>query len=285
MNRIRGVTSILAICALALVPVACHNTEKDRQALKQDELSRNLDMALKGDSAGATFKDTATAPARAAAPEPKTPPRRAPVRRAPPRETKPAAPEPAAPAPKPSEPAVVTRSVAQGTSFNVKLNRTLSTDSSSPGEAFTATLTQPMVDASGNVVVPSGAVVHGTVTAVQKSGHVGQTAVIKLAFQRVSFGGHSYPLQASVQEAHPQRRNRTSTKESATKIAIGAAAGAILGQVLGHKTSSTLKGAAIGAAAGTAIALGTASVDAVLPAGSNMVLRTDAPLTVTTARR
>mgnify|MGYP006203960819 CR=1 FL=1 len=44
---------------------------------------------------------------------------------------------------------------------------------------------------------------------------------------------------------------------------------------------STLKGAAIGAAAGTAIAMGTSDVDAVLPAGAEVVIRLDQPITVT----
>jgi hypothetical protein len=41
-----------------------------------------------------------------------------------------------------------------------------------------------------------------------------------------------------------------------------------------------LKGAAVGAAAGTAIAMGTADVDVVLPAGSEMVIRLDTPLEI-----
>ena len=50
--------------------------------------------------------------------------------------------------------------------------------------------------------------------------------------------------------------------------------------MLGKDTKSTLKGAVIGAAAGTAIAMGTSDVDAVLPAGSTMRVKLDAPVTV-----
>src|SRR5690606_41214705 len=82
-------------------------------------------------------------------------------------------------------------------------------------------------------------------------------------------------------DLNPERRTRTTAKESAAKVAVGAAAGALLGQVLGKSTESTLKGAAVGAAAGTAIAMGTADVDAVLPSGSRMVIRLDAPIEVT----
>ena len=105
--------------------------------------------------------------------------------------------------------------------------------------------------------------------------------MLKLAFEAVSFNGESYPLQATVQRADVERRNRTSAAESAGKVAAGAAAGAILGQVLGKDTESTLKGAAIGAAAGTAIAMGTADVDAVLPENAEVLIRLDVPITIT----
>jgi uncharacterized protein YcfJ len=87
-------------------------------------------------------------------------------------------------------------------------------------------------------------------------------------------------LQATVIEANPERRNRTPAGEQVAKAAGGAAAGAIIGRVLGKDTRSTVKGAVIGAAAGTAIAMGTADVDAVLPVGSRMVIRLDAPVEV-----
>jgi hypothetical protein len=81
-----------------------------------------------------------------------------------------------------------------------------------------------------------------------------------------------------------QRDQRTSRGEQAATIGVGAAAGAILGQVIGRDREATLAGAAIGAAAGTAIALGTADVDAVMPAGGRMVIRLDSPISVTSSR-
>jgi hypothetical protein len=176
---------------------------------------------------------------------------------------------------------VTSRSVATGTNIALTLNETLSTETNQVGDAFTATVQQAITDANGNVVIPAGATVRGRVTQVQKSGRVGETAVLNLAFESVSFGGNSYPLDASVVQANPQRKSRESTGEQVGKAAAGAAAGAILGRVLGKSTGSTIKGAVIGAAAGTAIAMGTADVDAVLPAGSTMIIRVDAPVTVT----
>jgi hypothetical protein len=174
----------------------------------------------------------------------------------------------------------MTSTVSAGTTFAVSLNETLSTASNAAGDGFTATLTEPILDENGDVLIPSGATVRGRVTRVDKSDRVGETGVLNVAFESISYGGRSYPLEGSVVEANPERRTRQTTGQQAGKIAAGAAAGAIIGRVLGKDTKGTLKGAAIGAAAGTAIAMGTADVDVVLPAGSTMRVREDAPITV-----
>ncbi|HEY8468728.1 MAG TPA: glycine zipper 2TM domain-containing protein [Longimicrobiales bacterium] len=278
MARRRGWTVLAVFLPLAFAPAACGDGQDERAALEQEELDRELDLALQGDTTPATFADTAVnAPADPApAPAPAPPPRRATPRRSP---------QPSRPAPVREDPAprprTETLSVPAGTTFAIRLDETVSTDRNVPGDPFTATLADPIVAADGTVLIPSGATVRGRVTAVDKSDRVGDMAVIKLAFESISFAGRSYPLQATVVEANPQRRTRTTAKESAAKVAVGAAAGALLGQVLGKNTESTLKGAAVGAAAGTAIAMGTADVDAVLPAGSRMVIRLDAPVEVT----
>jgi hypothetical protein len=93
-----------------------------------------------------------------------------------------------------------------GTSMSLRLNETLSTESNRVGDSFTATLQQAITDASGNVIVPAGATVRGRLTQVEKSGHVGATGIIKLAFEAVSFGGRSYPMDATVVRANPQRQ-------------------------------------------------------------------------------
>jgi hypothetical protein len=280
----------LLVLPLAMVPVACSDDADDRAALREDELGRELELALHGDSAQGTFQDTVIGvePTPEPAPQlqslqPRTPQRnptptpRPARQRTEPRRVDPA-PEPA-PAPAP-QPRVVSSTVDMGTTLSLTLNETLSTRANQVGDAFTATLQSPVLDAYGNVLIPSGATVRGRLTQVDKSGHVGETGILKLAFEAVSFGGRSYPMDASVVQANPQRSNRTPVTESAAKVAAGAAAGAILGRVLGKNTGSTVKGAVIGAAAGTAIAMGTADVDVVLPAGSDMVIRLDSPIEI-----
>ena len=271
-----------AVMALPLAfAVACSGGDADGSALRQDELDRELELALTGDTVTATFEDTAVVaePMPAEAPPLKPAPRPTPPRASRPEPT-PVTPEPEPPPPEP-QPQFVTVSVPVGTTMQLTLDEALSTETNVAGDAFTATLKDPVLDSYGDVIVPAGAVLRGRVTQVEKSGRVGETAVLSLAFEGLSFDDESYPIEASVISANPERVTRQSTGEQVGKVAVGAAAGAILGRVLGKDTKSTVKGAVIGAAAGTAIAMGTADVDAVLKAGSPMVIRTDAPLEIT----
>lgn len=291
MKRRDIAAAMLLIAPLALAPAACGGGD-ERAALQDEELDRELDLALRGDTLPPTFEDTAFGEAevdpeeqpRAEAPrqqpqtQPQTQPRQTQQPQTQPRQTQP---QPRQEQPREAAPRTTTLSVPVGTTFAVRMNETLSTENSKAGDAFTARLTAPIVDASGTVIVPAGATVRGRVTAVAPSGRVGQTAAIKLAFEAISFGGNSYPLEGTVQRADVQQRTRTSAGETAGKVAAGAAAGAILGQVIGKDKEGTLRGAAIGAAAGTAIAMGTADVDAVLPEGAEVVVRTDRPINVT----
>ncbi len=277
MKRRNYAALMLLLAPLALGSAGCGDGD-DRAALQDEELDRELDLALQGDTMATTFEDTAVAdPGEAAAPtsQPRT---QAPRQQSP--QPRPRQEEPRRAQPTP-QPRTVALRVPTGTTISIRMNETLSTEQNKAGDVFTARLERPIVDADGTVIVPAGAIVRGRVTAVAPSGRVGQTAAMKLAFEAISFGGESYPLQATVQSADVQQRTRTSTAESAGKVAAGAAAGAILGQVLGKNTESTLKGAAIGAAAGTAIAMGTTDVDAILPEGAEVVIRVDQPIVVT----
>jgi len=257
---------------------ACGSGPEERPETPADSADRALDLALSGDTAPATFEDTAlterTEPEKATEPPRPNRPRPRPAQEEPP-------PVVETPPPPPPEPETITLTVPAGTTLQLALNETLSTETNQPGDGFTATLMEPVLALNGEIVIPVGATVRGRVTQVQKSGRVGETAILNLAFEAISFDGESHPLDASIVSANPERVGRSSAGEQVGKAAAGAAAGAILGRVLGKDTRSTIKGAVIGAAAGTAIAMGTADVDAVLKEGSVMVIKVDSPITIT----
>ncbi|HUF69925.1 MAG TPA: hypothetical protein VMM79_14870 [Longimicrobiales bacterium] len=272
-----------ALLTLAVTFAGACGGDAVRSSGARPETDREIELALRGDTGPATFEDIAIKPLvkRPDSPVAIFPVMPVPVPGRQPQPPTPAQPEiaPEQPAEEP-EPVLVTRIVPVGTTLQLSLNEMLSTRSNEEGDAFTATLTSHILDADGTVLIPAGATLRGRVTGVQKSGRVGETAVLSLAFEAVSFGDESYPLEASVVSANPERVSRESTAEQVGKVAVGTAAGAILGQVIGRDTRSTIVGAVAGAVAGTAIAMGTADVDAVLKKGSAMVVRTETPVSI-----
>jgi hypothetical protein len=272
-----------ALLTLAVTFATACGGDAVRSSGVRPETEREIELALTGDTGPATFEDIAIKPVvkRPDSPVAIFPVMPVPVpRRGPQQPTRAQtgiAPEQPAEEP---EPVLATRIVPVGTTLQLSLNEMLSTRSSEAGDAFTATITSHVMDADGIVLIPAGATLRGRVTGVQNSGRVGETAVLSLAFEALSFGDESYPLEASVVSANPERVSRESTAGQVGKVAVGTAAGAIIGQVIGRDTRSTIAGALTGAAAGTAIAMGTADVDAVLNKGSAMVVRTETPVSI-----
>ena len=165
-------------------------------------------------------------------------------------------------------------SIPSGTTLRLRLNDKLGTESSKVGDHFTATVTSDLRAQNGAIVVPSGAVVHGTVTGLKDSDDASEQAAIRLDFERLNFNGRDYPFEANIEQASVQRAGE-SRDETIKKAGIGAAAGAVLGAIIGEgDVGKILGGAAIGAAAGTIISLGLGDVNAELPAGTEMTVET-----------
>jgi hypothetical protein len=159
--------------------------------------------------------------------------------------------------------------------LDVQIEQTLGTENSRAGDQFTAHVINDLQAADGTVVVPRGAVVTGTVSELHKSEHVGQQASIGLAFQSIGMYGRAYPFAADVVETKVEKSRHASG--IAKGAGGGALAGGVLGAILGGG-SGALKGGLIGAGAGTLIGLGVGDVEATLPAGTSMTIRTTQPL-------
>jgi type IV secretory pathway VirB10-like protein len=201
-----------------------------------------------------------TAPAPAPAPEP-------------------AASEPApsfdpAPAPEPAreEPRTVAMTVPAGTRLEVELTRSLASNTSSPGDAFRARVSEDVVQ-DGLVVIPRGSEILGEVTEAVPLKRVGGQARLALKLTDLVLpSGRTVPVQASFLQ-----EGRNETRRDAATIGGVTAGGAILGRILnkGDRSRGSIIGALIGAAAGTAIASKTPGEEVVIPEGSAVTLRLD----------
>ena len=224
----------------------------------------------------ATEPPPATPPAAETVPPPAPapPPAQATSKPKPPAESKPAPP----PAPKP-EPIVKT--VAAGTDVNVEFISGVSSKTSKAGDPLRAKFTDAVV-VDGVAVIPAGTIATGIVTEAVALKKIGGTAKLGLKFDTLEFADGS---RAEFLSQMTKEGKSESGKDAGT-IAGATAGGAILGRVLSKddKTKGTLIGAAVGAAAGTGIAAATKGTEVEFPAGTQVTLRLDAPLTVTIQR-
>jgi len=296
---IRQVGAPIALAALTAF-AACRSDAKkgpDSAALGADStLNRDLALAGRDTAAQPALKDVPAEAPPAAAATRKTP---SPERRSPPKietKTQPRAVPASPPAPVTTASGnTVTTNPTTGTAANsgggavgmIPAGTTLNTNASSKvctgtnhvGDHVAATL-ENSVSGSNGATIPAGATVNMTVTQLKRSENANDPIVMEFAVNSVTFGGHTYPIEASVQSASITRVKDQPGDKTAQKVAIGAAVGAIAGRIIGKSTKGTVIGGAAGAAAGAAAAAATTNYQGCIDAGGAIVLKLTAPATV-----
>ncbi|HEY5062988.1 MAG TPA: hypothetical protein VII52_15720 [Gemmatimonadaceae bacterium] len=119
-----------------------------------------------------------------------------------------------------------------------------------------------------------------TVTQLKRSENANDKIVMEFAVNSVTFGGRTYPIDASVASASVSRVRDESQGKDVQKVATGAVIGAIAGRILGRSTKGTIIGGAAGAAAGVAAASATANYQGCIDSGSSIVVKLNSPATV-----
>jgi hypothetical protein len=128
----------------------------------------------------------------------------------------------------------------------------------------------------GVLAIPRGAVVHGEVTEVKKSGDFKGSPELALRLTSLDLGGQSYPLETNQFKVKgPGKGGRT-----ANNVVGGAMMGTIIGCIAGRGVGCAV-GAGAGAAAGTAASAATPGPNVWIPAEARLDFHLKAPLTVT----
>ncbi len=141
--------------------------------------------------------------------------------------------------------------VPAGTALTISLLDRVGTDVSQDGEAFTGTLTEPLV-VNGAVVAEKGAKVRGEVQNVEQPGKVKGRAHLQLVLTEITPGNRTYRL-----NSEPFTVVADDNKgRDAGMIAGGAGVGAAIGAIAGGKKGAAL-GAILGSGAGTTAVLMT----------------------------
>lgn len=189
--------------------------------------------------------------------------------------------EPPPPPPPPRRPSAPTSfTLATGTQFGLSASDSISTRHAKAGDPFEATVSQNVRDRSGNIVIPAGATVSGTIVAAEPAPNPRATGRLELSITNVTVRGRSYPIDATVGAKDTVMQGRGVTGADAAKVGGGAAAGAVVGKLFGKNAKGAVIGGVLGAAAGGVAANRSRDIDVVLPKGAAIQVELARPLTV-----
>ncbi|MGI4758606.1 MAG: BON domain-containing protein [Janthinobacterium lividum] len=166
--------------------------------------------------------------------------------------------------------------VPDGTVMGVIINRWISSGDAAPGSTFSALVANDIL-AGGQIAIPRGATVEGTVIDAKGAGALKGRGSLTLQLNTLLLGGQRIPLQSDVFTV----TGHDKAARSVNSTIVGAGIGALLGAAIGRGT-----GAAIGAGVGGAAGLGTAAASnggqATLPPEALLRFRLQTPVPVTT---
>lgn len=169
-----------------------------------------------------------------------------------------------------------TVTIPSGTTLAVRLRQLISTDRQAEGDAFAATLDQPIV-IDGFVIADKGSNVRGKITSLVNPGRVKGRAAISLELteinttdgQRVDVRTDTYRNEAA-----------SGKKGDIAKVGAGAAIGAIIGAMAGGGKGAAV-GAGVGGAAGGGAVLATKGEEVRLTAETRLTFRLAENVTLT----
>ena len=184
--------------------------------------------------------------------------------------------------------AQTTPPVPAGTALMVRLDTTLATFSNRVGDPFRGSITQPVV-VNGQTLIPAGATVEGRVTKVSEPRRISGKPTIGILPEAVIMPtGERYYLDATLTDTNVkgtdvsregQFKGSGHDRHDTVVQGGGTAGGMLIGGLVGGPVG-VLVGGAIGAGGTTGYWLGKHR-SAVLPAGTELTLELNRPMTMT----
>jgi len=183
------------------------------------------------------------------------------------------------PAPVPAAPTVKMFAIPAETPLEVLLDGSLSSDKSTAGDKFEATLAAPLV-IGGTTVLEKGAMFHGRVVAAEGSARVKGLASLTLALTDVVQDGKTTPITTK----NWGMEAKSTKKKDAAKIGVAAGIGTAIGAIAGGGKGAA-KGAAIGGGAGTGVVLATKGDEVELGPEARIKFTLEKPVEIAAARK
>jgi len=187
-----------------------------------------------------------------------------------------------------SAPVAATAPVPAGTVLMVRLDTTLATFSNRVGDPFRGSITQPIV-VDGKTVIPAGSAVEGRVTRIVAPRRISGKPTIGILPEAVVFPtGERYYLDATLTDtsipgtdvnSEGHFKGNGHDRHDTLIQSAGTGGGMLVGGLIGGPVG-VLVGGAIGAGATTTHWL-VKHRDAAMPAGTQLTLELNRPLTMT----
>ena len=194
------------------------------------------------------------------------------------------APRPALARPRPSLDDITTDThlLPSGTDISVQTEETIDGSTAADGQTFAATVTEPVRDAEGKVVIPAGAKAQVIIKSLSQGGKIRGRDDLVLDLASVSVDGRQYRLSTADLEQQG-KQGLGANRRTAEFVGGGAAIGSIVGAIFGGG-----KGAAIGAGVGGGGGVATQALtkgDIRVEAETILTFKLDKPLRVVQRRQ
>lgn len=164
-----------------------------------------------------------------------------------------------------------------GTMLAIELDRTVGMPENSAQRYFTAHVLNPVLSMNGEVVIPVGTVIDGTVTGFVEA-TTDHPSLIRLNFDRLTYEGLSFPLIARVDAVGLVGDQGERMPIIARNAMLNSAEARMPGTIVAHADLEASR-TDLGPEPGTVISLGTQTA-AVLPMGARLEIEVlqDVPL-------
>jgi hypothetical protein len=166
--------------------------------------------------------------------------------------------------------------VPPGAVIRVRVNQHMNSKDIKAGTPFDAIVVNDIV-ANGQVAIPRGAAVQGTVVEAESSKALSGRGELGLKLTSITLGGQNYPLSSEVFTAHGGDKTAQTVNNA---VGLGAL-GAIFGAVAGGGAGAAI-GAGVGGAAGIGASAASGHGNVFIPSEAVLVFKTDQPTTLTT---
>ncbi len=175
----------------------------------------------------------------------------------------------------PAPPQPVTVVVPAGTRIAVRMADAIDSSQNKPGELFLSTLDEA-IPLEGADAIPRGTDVYIKLADAKSAGRVSGTSELELQLNKMVWQGKTYPLVSNSYE----QKGKSRTKQTATRVGIGAGVGAAIGAIAGGGKGAAI-GAAVGGGGATAVQVFTKGQQIKVPSETQIDFSLQAPVSVT----